>query len=114
MYSIIEDLVLYLISSPSSSPPFSPPHLPSVSSTGDRFGRLRKRYNFLHGKGGGGEGEGAKSYDGEKTWSSLIHLLLSGPGGGRGGGEYTGAGALLCMCESEANFLSVHISYIGA
>jgi hypothetical protein len=26
---------------------------------------------------GRGEGEGAKSYDGEKAWSSVIHKLLS-------------------------------------
>ncbi len=55
---------------------FNPP-LSSVSSTMRRLtGRLRKRNNFL--TGGGGEGEGAKSYDGEKAWSSLNHSILSG------------------------------------
>ncbi len=36
--------------------------LPSVNSTGD-----------TQEEGGGGEGEGAKSYDGEKGGSSAIH-----------------------------------------
>jgi hypothetical protein len=36
-------------------------------------GRLRKRDNLLTGEGGGG----AKSYAGEKTWSSINHSILS-------------------------------------
>ncbi len=43
--------------------------LPSVSSTGER---LRKRDNVLTGKGRGGGG-GAKAFDGEKAWYSIIH-----------------------------------------
>jgi hypothetical protein len=41
---------------------------------------VRKRNNFLDGRGGG-EGELAKSDDGEKAWSSLIHLVHGGGGG---------------------------------
>jgi hypothetical protein len=41
--------------------------------------RLRKRYNLLTGKGGdGGIWAGAKSYNGEKAWSSINHSILSG------------------------------------
>jgi hypothetical protein len=39
-------------------------------------GRLRKRDNVLKGEGEEGRG-GAKSYDGEKAWSSIIHSILS-------------------------------------
>jgi hypothetical protein len=45
------------------------PHLPSVISTGEHTGPLRKIQ--LADKRGGGEGGrsgGAKSYDGEKAW----------------------------------------------
>jgi hypothetical protein len=37
------------------------------------IGRLRKRDNLLT-----GEGEGAKSCDGEKAWSSINHSIISG------------------------------------
>jgi hypothetical protein len=42
-------------------------------------GRLRKIDNLLgcDGRGEAREGEGAKSYDGEKAWYSTIHELLS-------------------------------------
>jgi hypothetical protein len=39
-------------------------------------GRLRKRDNLLKGEGGG-DRRGAKSYDGEKAWSSINHSVLS-------------------------------------
>ncbi len=54
-----------------------PPPLPSVSSTGRHTGRLRRRDNLLT-VGGGGDGGRAKSYDGEKAWSSKKHSILSG------------------------------------
>jgi hypothetical protein len=40
--------------------------------------RLRKRDNLQAGEGEGGGG-GTKSYDGDKTWSSINHSILSGP-----------------------------------
>jgi hypothetical protein len=51
------------------SAPFLPPPPSSPVSKPDRqhTGRLRKRDNLLTGEGGGG----AKSYDGEKAWSSI-------------------------------------------
>jgi hypothetical protein len=52
---------------------FPPPSLPSVCS---KEGRLRKRDILLTGQGGGCGG-GAKSYDGEKAWSSTNHSGLS-------------------------------------
>jgi hypothetical protein len=52
------------------------PSLPSASSTGRHTGRLRKCDKNLLGEGGEG-GEGAKSYDGEKAWSSINHSILS-------------------------------------
>jgi hypothetical protein len=51
-------------------------------------GRLRKKVNLMTGDGGGGE-RGAKSYDGEKAWSSINHSIFSACKpleGGRGGG----------------------------
>jgi hypothetical protein len=46
------------------------PHsLPSVSSTGD--------FQKADGRGTGGDGEGAKSYDGEKARSSINNSVLS-------------------------------------
>ncbi len=52
-----------------SFPP-PPPLLPSVCPA-PQTRRLRKRDNLLTGEGGDG-GLGAKSYDGEKAWTSLI------------------------------------------
>jgi hypothetical protein len=40
-------------------------------------GRLRKIDNFLTGEGGW-DGGGAKSWDGEKAWSSINHSILFG------------------------------------
>ncbi len=52
--------------------------LPSAVSKLDRRRPLRKRDN-LHadGRGGTGWGGGAKSYDGEKAWSSINHSIVS-------------------------------------
>ncbi len=50
------------------------------------------------GEVGGGGGRGAKSYDGEKAWSSVNHSILSGPKisvGGSGGGGPWWRGALV-------------------
>ena len=61
----------------SSPTPFSP-SFPPVSSTLQRLtGRLRKRDNLLTSEGRR-EGEGAKSYDVEKAWSSINPSILSG------------------------------------
>ncbi len=38
---------------------------------------------LTEGRGEGGGGVGAKSYDGEKTWSTKSHSILSGIEGGR-------------------------------
>ncbi len=52
----------------------SNPSLPSVSSSGDSQKVWERETTFLgEGVGGGG----AKSYDGEKVWSSINHSLLS-------------------------------------
>jgi|688.fasta_scaffold396689_1 hypothetical protein len=49
-----------------------PPLHPSQYKLDRRHtGILRKRDSLL--TGGGREGEGAKSYDGEKAWFSMIH-----------------------------------------
>ncbi len=57
------------------------PLLPTFSSVrtldGRHIGRLRKIDNLLTEEGVGG-GEGAKSYDGEKAWSSITHSILCG------------------------------------
>ncbi len=59
------------------APPSTPSHLSPVSKLDRRHtGRLRKRDNLLTGEGGWGGG-GAKSYDGEKAWSSINHSKLS-------------------------------------
>jgi hypothetical protein len=49
----------------------SPP-LPVSKLDRRHRGRLRKRDNLVLGEGRVGEREGAKSYDGEKAWSSII------------------------------------------
>ncbi len=60
-----------------SSPP--PPHPLKFSKLDRRHkGRLRKRDDLLTGERGEGCGGGAKSYHGEKAWSSINHLILSG------------------------------------
>ncbi len=58
-------------------PPLPPSPLQSVSSTGDTQEERERETTCWTGRGGGGEGDGAKSYDGEKTWSSIIHKILS-------------------------------------
>jgi hypothetical protein len=60
-----------------------PPPLPSVSSTGRHTGRLRRRDNLLTVEGGE-VGGGAKSYVGEKSWSSKKHSTLYGGSGAAG------------------------------
>jgi len=54
----------------------SSPPLPSPPLIRPRryMGRLRKKGSLRTGEGG----EGAKSDDGEKTWSSINHLILAG------------------------------------
>jgi hypothetical protein len=51
-------------------------HPPSLVSKLDRrhTGELRKRDNLPTREG---EGRGAKSYDGERVWSSINHSVLS-------------------------------------
>jgi hypothetical protein len=62
------------------APPPSPPPPSAVSKLGLlRTGGLSKKDNFADGRGGGG-GQGAKSYDGDKVWSSVNHSILSGKG----------------------------------
>ncbi len=70
-WMIIEDQASSL-SYDLAPPPFPPPLL-SVSSTGDTEEDWEKRH-YLSTEGGGGE---AKSYDGEKAWSSINHSILS-------------------------------------
>ncbi len=55
-------------------PPPSP--LPSASVFFRIFLVRRHAVELTDGSGGGG-GEGAESYDGEKAWSSINHLILS-------------------------------------
>jgi hypothetical protein len=51
------------------------PHpLPSVSSAGDTHRKTGKERQLAD----GGLGGGAKSYDGEKAWSSINHSTHSG------------------------------------
>jgi hypothetical protein len=40
--------------------------------------KTEKERHLADGRGEGGCGEGANSYDGEKAWSSINHSLLSG------------------------------------
>ncbi len=35
--------------------------------------KTKKERQLTDGRGGGGEGEGAKPYDGEKAWYSIIY-----------------------------------------
>jgi hypothetical protein len=60
---------------PPHPPPPPPPPPPSHISKLDRrhIGKLRE--NLLTGEEVGGVG--AKSYDGEKAWSAITHLILS-------------------------------------
>jgi hypothetical protein len=51
------------------------PPTPLVSSTGDAQGNLER---LLADRRGGGDGGGAKSYDGEIAWSSKNHSILCG------------------------------------
>jgi hypothetical protein len=58
--------------------PLPAPNFPSVNSNRRYAGRLRKRDIFLTRAGrGGGE---AKSYDGEKAWSSINPYERAVPG----------------------------------
>ncbi len=54
-----------------------PPHTPSAflskSSTNWKTGKERQLTDW---RGGDGVGEGAKSYDGKKAWSSKNHSML--------------------------------------
>jgi hypothetical protein len=52
------------------------PHPVPHTKFAQHTGRLRKRDNFLTGKWVGGGG-GAKSYDGQKAWSSINRSILS-------------------------------------
>jgi hypothetical protein len=58
--------------------PIPHPLLLSASCLSFSMFLCRRSIELTDGTGGGGEEEGAKSYDGEKAWSSLIHKLLSG------------------------------------
>ncbi len=58
------------------TPPIHPPPLPSGSSAGDTQEDWERETTCWRERGGCG---GAKSYDGEKAWSSINHSILSGP-----------------------------------
>ncbi len=59
------------------SSPIPTPSVPSASSTGDAQEDWERETTLLMGRGGKG-GQGAKSYDGEQTWSSVNQSILSG------------------------------------
>ncbi len=66
----LETLVLRILCALSPSP---------ISELDQQYtGRLRKGDNLPTGEGGG-DGGGAKSYDGEKAWPSINHSILSAP-----------------------------------
>jgi hypothetical protein len=57
-------------------PGSSPTPSPVIKLDRQHTGRMRKRDNLLKKEGVRG-GEGAKSYDSEKAWSSINHSILS-------------------------------------
>jgi hypothetical protein len=56
--------------------PLSLPPLPAVCSTPATQWKTEKERQLVDGRGGG-EGEGAISYNDEKAWSSIIYKILS-------------------------------------
>jgi hypothetical protein len=59
-------------------PPLPPPSASSSCLCFSVFLCVAGRVSHRWKRGKGGEGEGAKSEDGEKAWPSIIHLLLPG------------------------------------